>query len=58
MSPMPGSYLWDSGTHLVRIEDSEELSNWQATLSWDCVPTRGLELQLETLNIGGLGRIQ
>lgn len=52
-SPIPGSCL--GGTpeaHLVRIEDSEELGDRKATPSWNCVPTGGLHLELETLSTG------
>lgn len=38
-SPIPGFYPWGPGTDLVRIEDSEELGDGEATPSWNCVPT-------------------
>lgn len=51
---MPSPKPWVSpgapGTHLVRIEDSEKLGDRQATPSWNCVSTGGLQLQLQALN--------
>lgn len=36
------SYPQRLTTHLVRIEDSEDLGDGKTTLSWNCVPTGGL----------------